>query len=323
MACSGSAQDETAAYLNQQVCTRVKRVALPPADLPSPTESQQLGGCNSGNLYYGLQVAPDAVRARKCAYLERENQLSRGATPFSGSGILMMIYANGKAVPTNYDLAIRFACEVGGTQDQLSARILHLQEMMSKQKGVGDIDLCDDAAGAEMEGWCARKGSEVAKARMRTKIDQLTSSWQEPEKSSLSDLTRAANNFIQSRTRNEIDLTGPGRGAFQVAEEEKLRQSFTTSLEKFEKSDLPKFSRLDWTKAEATLNALYGKIQGSRDLHFGTVTPARIVATERVWMAYREAWVKFGAVKYPAVTAEAWKTWLTQSRIEMLKEFVN
>jgi hypothetical protein len=39
-----------------------------------------------------------------------------------------------------------------------------------------------------------------------------------------------------------------------------------------------------------------------------------------VWMRYREAWVQFGKVKFPSVTADSWRTWLTRERIAMWKD---
>jgi uncharacterized protein YecT (DUF1311 family) len=48
----------------------------------------------------------------------------------------------------------------------------------------------------------------------------------------------------------------------------------------------------------------------------------RIRNTERAWLAYREAWVEFGGLKWPKVSADSWRTWLTQERTAELKQMV-
>jgi hypothetical protein len=37
----------------------------------------------------------------------------------------------------------------------------------------------------------------------------------------------------------------------------------------------------------------------------------------------RDAWVEFGKLKYPQVSAVSWKAYLTEKRIPMLEEFVD
>ena len=40
--------------------------------------------------------------------------------------------------------------------------------------------------------------------------------------------------------------------------------------------------------------------------------------TERLWLAYLVAWIQFARQKYPSVSADSWRTWLTQQRLEQL-----
>jgi uncharacterized protein YecT (DUF1311 family) len=56
---------------------------------------------------------------------------------------------------------------------------------------------------------------------------------------------------------------------------------------------------------------------------YGTVTPNGVKLAQRAWLRYRDAWVKFGVVKYPAVSTDSWKTWLTQQRIPLLQPWLN
>lgn len=50
----------------------------------------------------------------------------------------------------------------------------------------------------------------------------------------------------------------------------------------------------------------------------GSVTKDGIVSTQKAWVLYRDALVTFGAIHYPHVSADSWKTWLTKARITEL-----
>jgi hypothetical protein len=65
---------------------------------------------------------------------------------------------------------------------------------------------------------------------------------------------------------------------------------------------------------------VYSKIQHTKDLDRGDVTAQKIQETQRLWLPYREAWVVFGQKKYPAVSADSWRAWLTRQRTDMLNE---
>jgi len=53
------------------------------------------------------------------------------------------------------------------------------------------------------------------------------------------------------------------------------------------------------------------------------IDKAGIQAAQRAWLRYRDAWVEFGKVRYPAVPAHAWRAWFTRQRIDMLKELLD
>jgi uncharacterized protein YecT (DUF1311 family) len=49
-----------------------------------------------------------------------------------------------------------------------------------------------------------------------------------------------------------------------------------------------------------------------------TVTKADVRAAQRLWLKYRDAWVRFAALRYPAVPADSLKATLTQWRAAQL-----
>jgi uncharacterized protein YecT (DUF1311 family) len=106
---------------------------------------------------------------------------------------------------------------------------------------------------------------------------------------------------------------------FEIEAEASLNKNFVKALEQFEKGQFPKFSTTEFARADQELNAVYRKIQSQpNDPDAGTVTAEGIKKMQRAWIQYRDAWIKFGQQKYPVVTAESWKTWLTLERTKML-----
>ncbi len=71
---------------------------------------------------------------------------------------------------------------------------------------------------------------------------------------------------------------------------------------------------------DATSGYMSGWCQ-SIEFEWGTVTQENIKATQREWIGYRDAWVRFGAVRCPKISAVSWKMMITLDRIEQLKEF--
>src|ERR1700681_2395417 len=52
-------------------CKGIPEVVFPEQDLPSETDKKSLAGCSSENLYYGIDMPVDFIKARKCAFIEK------------------------------------------------------------------------------------------------------------------------------------------------------------------------------------------------------------------------------------------------------------
>src|SRR5271163_2215606 len=106
-------------------CDLYDKVQVPVADLPTQQDRTSLSPCNSEDLYFSFGQPAAAVNARKCAYIEREQTDVSQERVFGGSGLLTMIYANGKGSVQNFDLALKFACEVDGAPAENRYRLEH------------------------------------------------------------------------------------------------------------------------------------------------------------------------------------------------------
>lgn len=302
----------------EQVCAQVQELQFPPGDRPDAPALKSFGECDSEGLYYGIGAAADPVRARQCAFAE----LERGDdSVWSGASILMMIYANGTGTARNPDLAIKLACAIGGAPAELDGRVRHLLELKTGGPGKEQFDLCDDITSGYMMGACAAHQARIDKTQRSLHSDRLTGRWSESEKAAWQRLQQAASQYFEARVGNEVDASGTARAALMIGEETSLREDLLAALESFEKGALPHFSEQQFAAADARLNGVYKKVQGQRDFSWGTVTQVGIKATQRAWIRYRDAWVEFGGLKYPQVSAASWKAYLTEKRISQLEEF--
>src|SRR5438132_323567 len=102
------------------VCKQVEKTPFPEGDKPTEKEKLSLGDCDTEALYYGIGLKADPVAARKCAFTQLGGDLD---TVFGGTAILMVIYANGKGVKQNFDLAIELACQIGGAPAEIDGRV--------------------------------------------------------------------------------------------------------------------------------------------------------------------------------------------------------
>ena len=92
---------------------------------------------------YGIKGPKNPVRARQCAYLERQAPDNGWPNLFAGTGMLMTIYANGTGARRNFDIAMKFACELGGAPAEEEGWLAHLQKLKSEWQGQ-DFSPCDD-----------------------------------------------------------------------------------------------------------------------------------------------------------------------------------
>jgi uncharacterized protein YecT (DUF1311 family) len=303
-------------------CQKYKSVRIPSGDQPSPQQAKTLAKCSSVNLYYGLGGPADPDKARLCAYVEIAGKQTHDEY-FWGPAILAMVYANGQGSARNFDLALRFACEADalGSAD---ARIQHLEEFKAKNWKGSDFDVCDDISRSVMEhglgvdGACGDKDDKIRVA----KLDAIIAKWSVPDRQAFAKLQKAADAFFDARSDAETDQSGAGRAIIPAAERAALDDSFIAALARFEGGTTPNFTSADFAKADAELNAAYQKALKAAGPGKGTVTAAGIRQTERVWLAYLTAWVTFAKQKYPNVTADSWRVWLTVERTKQLRDLI-
>jgi hypothetical protein len=149
------------------------------------------------------------------------------------------------------------------------------------------------------------------------KVDALAANWTDCDLINYDSLYTAAFSFFQAHGAKEVD---PSRDFIAVTSAQ--FNELVSALERFEHGELPHFSEDDLTQADAELNLAYQKIQKNPKFHYPGATQGGIKETQRAWIAYRDALVRFEQGRLPGVSQESWKAWLTRQRLETLKQFV-
>jgi uncharacterized protein YecT (DUF1311 family) len=304
-----------------ELCAKYAHIEVPAADLPTAADRQRLMGCDSERLYFGFDRPPRVVDARKCAHLQWQ-AVTVGKGRFSAADILMMIYANGRGATRNLDLAMKYSCELDGAANaEIIGRIEHLERLKKQGRTGKEFHICDDFTSGTMGARCAGVEEEFNSVARQRRRDTLLSNWRPAEKDAWRELQKTADEFFAASAANEEDQSGTLRSAFEIRARAQLADGLVKALEAFEHGTLPQSTPDEFKRADADLNARYRQLQ-AHEFQSAALTGVdfdSIKTAQRVWLRYREAWVKFGTIKYPDVTADSWRTWLTRERIAMWK----
>lgn len=304
------------------VCAQALAHPLTPPSFPSPMKETQLKNCDSQALYYGFDRPPDFAAALQCAFYQRAHPDPTVGDPFAGPGVLTMLYANGKGVKRDYDLAIRFACEnTWAAPAEMSSRIAHLLKMRATHSVTSKFDLCDDATSGLMEGACESVSQDFADAKRQQELKTIERAWPAEVQQSFKTLQKAEADFEEARVQNEVDLSGTGRAAFELQDQGRLRAQFVINLKRFAKGDIPHASSADAEAVDRKLNDVYQQIQQAPDKswQYTTVKPSGIRKTQRVWLKLRDEWGDFAHSAFPGLDRTSVVAQLTRLRLHQLE----
>ncbi len=305
-------------------CAGPAKLAAPARDLPTAADRRRLRDCDSEALYYGIGAEADFVAARKCALIEAENP-DPGPGIF-GAGVLMMIYANGRGVPQDLDLARKYACAMWSAPAELTGRLDHLQRIADGDESTEPFDLCDDVTSGVMGGFCTAREERKSSVGRHDELTKIQASWSAPQLEAFRALRTAADGYFTESMNQEVDQSGTLRAAFMTEHGAALEDELLGMLREFETGKLPQGDAAAYATDDRELNAVYAKVlkaaaheAGESFGPLGTIDPAGIRKVEVAWLRYRDAWVVFGASRYPPVAKAAWLGFLTRQRTKALK----
>jgi uncharacterized protein YecT (DUF1311 family) len=284
-------------------------------------------GCDSSAYYFGIGRPKDFVAARHCAYAELTKPSSTNSNIFACPGVLSMIYANGEGTPRNTALARRFVCEAWSAPAELHIR-LDLLDQIDKSTKPPHFDLCDTATSGLSEGWCQSINSKSSRVERDRKIKQLTSTLSPPAQKAFAALQKAESAYEDTRARNEVDLSGTGRAAFEFQEEDSVADEFLANLRSLNQP--PPSTGMNPRAADQQLNLAYASVREKLPAkagepfssRYGTIGFDGVQKTERAWLQLRDRWMDFIHVAYPSYPSNIFLAKITSQRTQQLNSLV-
>ena len=307
----GVVPDPRAAWYQQ--CLRVQQHQPPARDLLAIGKGK---ACHASKLYY------DKLNQASTSQGEWD-QVRHCAQASNDTAVLMMLYANGIGVAQDADLAIKYACSGEAAMPEMEARVAHLANLQGSKRR---FDQCDDISSGRMGAVCASIAQDQAGKVRSAFLARLRGALTAPQQASFDALVKATNAFAHARGTDEADMTGTAGTQMGIDAEGREQEWLREHLAAFEKGQFKLPAAEECALADAELNRAYAQVMQSPEtdpdhrarLHYSTVEKSGVRATQRAWLAYRDAWVRFAAQRYPAIDQVSLKAALTQWRIRQL-----
>jgi len=303
------------------------------ASVPLPAEAEKASapkvfpGCASYRSYRGIGRAVNYAEARACAWQERLAQQAKLAQnpdqPTSwvvgGSLILADIYVNGAGVQRNVPLAMRFACEAEESMATSALPAIEKRATGSHES----FEFCDYATTTFSATFCGGYTSEIKDDRRGRRENTLKSSMAPEQQAAFTKLLATRDAYLTAHAQ-EVDQGGSGRNLRTLHSQEILSNLFQAELARYERKQWPALSANQIATSDALLQREYEKkIQGlhartQEATYEGAVTADGLSSAEKAWDAYRDAWVAFARVRYPAAV-DSIRAQITLDRYRLVK----
>jgi uncharacterized protein YecT (DUF1311 family) len=257
----------------------------------------------------------------QCAWYERSHANPSIGDMFPGPGVLSMLYANGRGVPRDIDMARRFTCEqawAASTETEIRLRLL--DGMRDPAQRDAQFDLCDSATSGLTGAACESVRSRMADSARERELAKIAAPLSS-EQRRLYDKLRAAEARFEDVRSNEIDMTGTARIAFVIMDQKRLRDQFLMNLQNFSRGEVPAADAATAERLDAEMNVQYQKIMHAPAAAFeiSTVKPAGVREVQRSWLPLRDAWLDFAAAAYPSLNRDRVLTQLLRLRLDQLR----
>jgi uncharacterized protein YecT (DUF1311 family) len=292
-------------------CMRVEQLRPEPATAKAPED------CNPTDLYdrkrsQARTSAAEWEQVRACALAKNDN------------AVLMMLYANGYGVKRDTDRAIHHACSLDFiAKAEMESRIAHLAEGTTQDK---PFDLCDDISSGYMGAVCAAR-REAQDSRVRNlRLDRAARALPAASRAAFARLREAAERYASTAGSGETDWRGTAAASFAYEHQARLREQAMQAMLDAIAGKLAPASAADLAEWDRQLNEVYGEVMAigsNQDGHpdrigDSTIEHATVRKAERLWLAYRDAFVAFRA-SLGTGSDEAIMALLTEQRVGQLR----
>jgi hypothetical protein len=174
-----------------------------------------------------------------------------------------------------------------------------------------------------MSGFCAAHRERLDAVARNTRRQAIIANFPGRE---LKDLEKTAAEYFDTRSRDEIDMSGTARGMFGIQEKARLEDELVTALEQVRDasflpadSDDPRGLDHDIATLMARLPRCSAIAQMERSLP-GAISRSGILRTQAAWLRYRTAFIALAIKVRPETKRGAWKRRLNEERLRKLRE---
>jgi uncharacterized protein YecT (DUF1311 family) len=285
---------------------------------PAPPSVQAPANCKASDLYYRklgqAQTSPaEWELVRGCAIATNDN------------AVLMMMYANGHGVAQDTGRAIHHACMLDFiAKAEMDGRIAHLAAGPQAGK---PFDLCDDITSGVMGATCAALHEDQHKRVRDGRLDRAGRALPAASQEAFAALRLAAERYAEAGA-GEVDGRGTGAASSATQRQARLREEFMQAALDAIGGRLAPASADDYAARDTELNQLYREVMETASAQpelpdrIGdlTVAHADVRKAERLWLAYRDAFLTFVASLPSPSDPVAIKTLLTAQRSALLEK---
>ena len=268
-------------------CMRVEHAVAPAAATPQAPGAT----CDASALYY--RKRSQAATSPAEWNTVRECALARG-----DHAVLMMLYANGFGVPRDTDIALHYACSLDfAAKAEMEGRVAHLANGLP----AGAVfDQCDDITSGRMMAVCATIHESLARRVRTARLDRVARALPASAQPAFRKL-RAAADAYASAALAEVDMQGTAAPSLAIEHEDRLREQFMRAVLDVLDNKLAAGSPADTAQLDGALNAVYQKLMSAPSrqqdapgrIGDSTIDRGEIRKVERLWLAYRDAFVAF------------------------------
>lgn len=257
---------------------------------------------------------------------KNDDQIKKCIFEKGGEIDLAILYANGRYVKQDLPKALMYVChgDVSAPMERFSM-VRTLRKAIKEGKLEKAFDYCNHATASHSTAYCFVRKEEKVFQKIDQALGALRKTFTTEQKEKYDSLLKKALVFFETRAHNEQDLSGSARSIFITEWERDQRQWLLETLTAFEANEAiiakADFSVLDRAMQEEYLKAL--KRAYPENYSFGGyIERKNIETTQQIFAPYRDAFAQFIHLRYPTISLDAAKAWITNVRTEQLKEIL-
>jgi len=216
---------------------------------------------------------------------------------------------------------MRFACE---SEEGMARNAMpDIAKLNGLPHANGPFEFCNYAESTIQMSFCTWYESQIDDDRRSRYFDSLKSSMTPEQEAAFEKLIAAQNAYVKAHA-SEVYQGGTIHAIRNLGSQSILKDLFHTEVAHFERKKWPALSDNQVAVADTLLNREYTKklqeLQKltKEEIEQGAVTAENLSKVEGTWETYRDAWVAFARLRYPADVA-AIRVEITLDRYRLLR----